>query len=134
MSDQEVVYIDHMGDDMSVVNAARVSFANSDDESRTQEDNEKLINYLARHNHWTPFAHTSITLRMKAPVPIRTQCFKHKQGAIAFISMRKQSNVDFVRSKQDSICRKVVWLIGIGQALLQPSQDSPNNVWTAMHK
>jgi thymidylate synthase (FAD) len=32
--------------------------------------------------HWTPFAHTAISLRMKAPIPIRTQCFKHKQGLV----------------------------------------------------
>lgn len=73
-------YIAHMGNDLSVVNAARVSFANSGDGARTVEQNEKLIKYLSRHGHWTPFAHTSITLRMTAPVPIRTQCFKHKQG------------------------------------------------------
>lgn len=79
---QEVEYIDHMGYDMSVVNAARVSFANADDENRSQEANVGLISYLARHNHWTPFGHTSITLRMKAPVPIRTQCFKHKVGFV----------------------------------------------------
>lgn len=73
-------YIAHMGNDLSVVNAARVSFANSGDGARTVEQNEKLIKYLSKHGHWTPFAHTSITLRMTAPVPIRTQCFKHKQG------------------------------------------------------
>jgi len=78
---QQVQYIDHMGSDASVVNAARVSFANAD-EGRTVEDNEKLIRYLCKHNHWTPLAHTAITLRMKAPVPIRTQCFKHKQGFV----------------------------------------------------
>lgn len=69
-----VQYVDHMGGDMSVVNAARVSFANEDGEYRTQEQNEKLIKYLASHNHWTPSAHTAITLRMTAPIPIRTQC------------------------------------------------------------
>lgn len=74
MGDMKVEYIDHMGEDMSVVNAARVSFANELDSERTDEQNEKLINYLAKHNHWTPFSHTSITLRMTAPVPIRTQC------------------------------------------------------------
>lgn len=79
---QKVTYIDHMGTDESVVNAARVSFANSDDEKRTTEQNVKLIKYLAKHNHWSPFAHTSITLRMTAPIPIRTQCFKHKQGLV----------------------------------------------------
>ena len=73
-------YIDHMGTDQSVVNSARVSFANADDDKRTPEQDAKLINYLATHKHWTPFAHTSITLRMQAPIPIRTQCFKHKVG------------------------------------------------------
>ncbi len=42
----------------------------------------KLIRYLAKHNHWTPFAHPQITLRIKAPISIRTQFFKHKQGFV----------------------------------------------------
>lgn len=41
-----------------------------------------LIQFLASHGHWTPFAHPHITLVMQAPVPIRTQCFKHKFGFI----------------------------------------------------
>lgn len=73
-------YIDHMGSDLSVVNAARVSFAKT--KEVMDERDEKLISYLAKHDHWTPFAHTSVTLRMSAPVPIRTQCFKHKQGLV----------------------------------------------------
>lgn len=92
----KVEYIDHMGTDESVVRAARVSFAadkpkfygidgsilksTPSDPKELAEQDAKLIKYLAKHNHWTPFAHTSITLRMTAPVPIRTQCFKHKQG------------------------------------------------------
>ena len=51
-------------------------------ERRLREADAKLIDYLAKHEHWTPFAHTSITLRMQAPVPIRTQCFKHKFGFV----------------------------------------------------
>lgn len=78
----QAILIDSMGNDQSVVNAARVSFANAEDDSRTSEQNEKLIQYLAKHKHWSPFAHTSITLRMTAPVPIRTQCFKHKVGFV----------------------------------------------------
>ena len=46
------------------------------------ERDGKLIRYLAKHNHWTPFAHPQITLRIKAPISIRTQCFKHKQGFV----------------------------------------------------
>lgn len=79
----KVQLIDHMGDDSSVVKAARVSFAGDHEVSgRTQEQDAKLIKYLADHNHWTPFAHTQITLRMTAPIPIRTQCFKHKFGFV----------------------------------------------------
>lgn len=70
--------VDHMGTDLSVVNAARVSFAKEVHELGADE--ERLIAYLAKHNHWTPFSHTAISLRMSAPVPIRTQCFKHKAG------------------------------------------------------
>ena len=71
--------IDFMGDDSSVVRAARVSFA-SDQTLQDIKRDKSLISYLAKHNHWTPFSHTAITLRMTAPVPIRTQCFKHKVG------------------------------------------------------
>ena len=46
------------------------------------EADRKLIRYLAAHDHWTPFAHTAITLRVSAPIPIRTQCFKHKIGMV----------------------------------------------------
>lgn len=78
-------YVDHMGDDLSVVNAARVSFdkiTNWEDDVRGRliGHDARLIRYLAKHNHWSPFAHTAVTLRMSAPAPIRTQCFKHKVG------------------------------------------------------
>lgn len=135
-------YVDSMGTDLSVVNAAKVSFDKASDWdwaypeddgewdrlslagwrptstdclewSKLSENDTRLINYLARGcpedeweefigearmadetwqveeivqklmsmaTHWTPFTHTAITLRMQAPVPIRTQCFKHKQG------------------------------------------------------
>ena len=91
----KVEYIDHMGTDESIVRAARVSFAAdcriekvdggtfpSEDTVERKPKDAKLIKYLAVHNHWTPFAHTAITLRVTAPLPIRTQCFKHKQGFV----------------------------------------------------
>lgn len=74
-------YVDHMGSDEAVVDAARVSFDKLAS-NYTEDQNERLINFLAYHNHWTPFGHSVIKLRMKAPVPIRTQCFKHKQGLV----------------------------------------------------
>lgn len=73
-------YVDHMGTDRTVANAARVSFDKHHD--MLEESDLKLIKYLASHNHWTPFAHPQIQLRMTAPVFVRTQCFKHKQGFV----------------------------------------------------
>jgi thymidylate synthase (FAD) len=75
-----VELVQHMGNDLTVVNAARVSF-NKEAKEFTDKD-EKLLQYLAKNNHWTPFAHPQITLRIKAPISIRTQFFKHKQGFV----------------------------------------------------
>ena len=76
-----VEYIDHMGSDDSVVRAARVSMDKSP-ELYTDEENARLIAYLARHGHEIPFAHTAITLRVRAPVAVRAQAFKHKVGFV----------------------------------------------------
>lgn len=80
-------YITHMGDDLLVANIARISFDKESKEFTTKiqkeiGSDEGLITYLAKHQHWTPFGHPQITLRMKAPVPIRTQCFKSKVGFV----------------------------------------------------
>lgn len=82
-----VEYITHMGNDLLIANIARVSFAKEVETFTYRKDKPKgsdegLIHFLATHNHWTPFGHPQITLRMKAPVPIRTQCFKHKVGFV----------------------------------------------------
>ena len=74
-------YVDHMGSDLSVVNAARVSFA-KEASNYTDEQNEKLIQFLARERHELPFAHTAITLRCGAPIPQRTHAFKSKVGFV----------------------------------------------------
>lgn len=77
----EVSYIDHMGTDLSVVNAARVSFNKKHEEFDDDKDT-RLINYLARHNHWTPFGHTSVTLHMKLPMFVQRQMDKHQVGFV----------------------------------------------------
>jgi thymidylate synthase (FAD) len=74
----EVALIDSMGSDLSVVNAARVSFAKESD-AITKSD-EKLIGYLATHNHWSPFAHAFATFRIKAPIFVARQLVKHQVG------------------------------------------------------
>lgn len=85
MASIQVDYIDHMGTDLTVVNAARVSFdqesafEGGDDGDLSSRD-EKLINYLATHNHWTPFSHPQITLRETVPIFVARQRFKHMVG------------------------------------------------------
>jgi thymidylate synthase (FAD) len=71
--------IDWMGSDDSVVNAARVSFDKTA-MAYTMEKNEKLIQYLAKHNHWSPFAHTCLSFRIRAPIFVARQLAKHQVG------------------------------------------------------
>jgi len=73
-----VKLIDSMGSDLSVVNAARVSFGKRKEE--VSEGDEKLIRFLAEHGHWSPFAHCSAQFHIKAPVFVARQLVKHQVG------------------------------------------------------
>lgn len=94
-----VDYIDHMGSDLTVVNSARVSFSKTSDweyedvighlgyneflEGKRpvlSEKDTKLIKYLAKNNHWTPFSHVQITMRETVPIFVARQRFKHMVG------------------------------------------------------
>lgn len=102
--------IDSMGSDLTVVNAARVSFDKESEweiyeapavcpredgsccglgygecpddyyEKVLSEKDQKLISYLATHNHWTPFSHVQITMRETVPIFVARQRFKHVVG------------------------------------------------------
>ena len=88
----EVKLIDKMGSDLSVVNAARVSFSKiskweSIPEAGPTEGiltlaDEKLIKYLAKHNHWSPFGHASMQFHIEAPVFVARQLVKHQVGLV----------------------------------------------------
>lgn len=73
-----VTLIDFMGSDLSVVNAARVSFGKAKD--ALDDADRKLISYLARHEHWSPFAHTALQFRVTAPIFVARQLAKHQVG------------------------------------------------------
>ena len=83
-SEMEVTLIDHMGTDLSVVNAARVSFHKESQwdvkngERVLSNKDVRLIEYLAKHKHFSPFNHTFITFRVKAPIFVARQLVKHK--------------------------------------------------------
>lgn len=71
-------YINHMGSDITVVNAARVSF-NKEVEELSHKD-YGLIRFLAKHGHWTPFSHPQIMIRETVPIFVARQRFKHMVG------------------------------------------------------
>jgi thymidylate synthase (FAD) len=74
----KATYINHMGCDMSVVNAARVSFGKKIDRMYTKPEDEKLIHYLAKHKHMSPFGHCFASFHVKAPIFVARQLVKHK--------------------------------------------------------
>jgi len=85
--------VDYMGSDLSVVNAARVSFNKESswqsdpnwtgfNKKELSEKDNKLIRYLAKHNHFTPFCHPQISLRIKCPIFVRAQLGKHQIGLV----------------------------------------------------
>lgn len=76
----KVEILDVMGSDLTVVNAARVSFASESEEFGSRD--KKLVRYLAAHGHWTPFAHVQVQLRIKAPVFVARQLVKHQVGLV----------------------------------------------------
>jgi thymidylate synthase (FAD) len=87
MSSQlKATLVDSMGTDLTVANAARVSFNKESSFDVMQigvmlkAKDEKLINFLARHNHFTPFTHCMITMREKVPLFVARQRFKHTVG------------------------------------------------------
>jgi thymidylate synthase (FAD) len=81
----EATYIDHMGSDLTVANAARVSFGKKsqmeDDPwgpPKLKKKDDKLIRYLAKHKHISPFGHCFASFHVKAPIFVARQLVKHK--------------------------------------------------------
>ena len=74
----KIELVDIMGNDLTVVNAARVSYSKT--KKSFDISDEKLIKYLAEHNHWSPFAHASLQFRIKAPIFVARQLVKHQIG------------------------------------------------------
>ena len=74
----KVHLLDHMGSDLSVVNAARVSFGKTS--KKLNRKDKALIKYLAEHEHWSPFAHCFLSFRIAAPIFVARQLGKHQVG------------------------------------------------------
>ena len=103
----EVTYIDHMGSDLSVVNAARVSFGkesnwmprvHTGEQLVLEHKDTKLISYLARHHHKSPFNHCFVKFHVKAPIFVARQLQKHEYMPWNEISRRYvDSDPEFYR-------------------------------------
>jgi thymidylate synthase (FAD) len=79
----KVTCLNLMGDDLTVVNAARVSFSKTSywhDDDELKEQDAKLIKYLAAHKHWTPFSQPQIQFRIKMPIFVARQWYKSSVG------------------------------------------------------
>jgi len=85
----KVSYVDHMGSDLTIVNAARVSFNKTSD--ILEEKDKKLISYLADHEHLSPFEHCSMTFIVEVPLYIRSQIHRHRTFAYNEVSRRYTS-------------------------------------------
>jgi thymidylate synthase (FAD) len=76
-----LILVDRLGSDKTVVNAARISYANADwMATMTDAKDDKLIKYLATHRHVSTFYHPQLQFVCKAPISVQRQAFKHKIG------------------------------------------------------
>lgn len=81
----KVELIDYSGSDLSVVDAARVSYDKKSEalvDGGVNEKDRNLIKYLASHSHWTPFAHCFLSLRLTVPIYVARQLAKHQVGLV----------------------------------------------------
>lgn len=152
----KATYIDHMGSDLSVVNAARVSFGKKSEliQGSVKEDEQgdyldmvlkegdaKLISYLAKHKHMSPFGHCFASFHVKAPIFVARQLVKHKFLRWNEISRRYVDSdpelywPEYWRErsedkKQGSSGKHPTWNHGVGTGYLdqvyETSEDSLN--------
>lgn len=99
MSQIKVEYVDHMGKDLTSVNAARVSFGGTKD--KLEEKDKKLIKYLADHQHMSPFEHCVLSVKISCPLYIRSQIHRHRTFSYNEISRRyTDKNMEFYRPEE----------------------------------
>lgn len=90
----KVSYVNHMGDDLTVVNSARISFAG--ESQQLEERDKKLIKYLADNEHMSPFEHNVLTVIVECPLYIRSQIHRHRTFSYNEVSRRYTSdNIEF---------------------------------------
>ena len=80
--------VEHVGDDLSPIRAARISYGRGTNEVFDRDKDGRLLRYLLRNGHWSPFEHPSITFRVTAPIFVARQWFRHRSWSFNEISAR----------------------------------------------
>jgi thymidylate synthase (FAD) len=123
-----VDYLDKLGSDLTVVNAARVSFDKQHDEFKDPED-MRLLRFLAREGHVSPFFHPQISVRVTAPIFVARQLLRSTVGlAVSEISRR------YISSKPQFYCPKR-WRARPDGSIKQGSgEELPEEEQQALHE
>ena len=124
-----VTYLGHMGSDLTVVNAARVSFGKR--KEAFDEKDARLLRYLAKHKHELPFAHPHVSFHFKAPIFVARQLMKHQVGLVwSEISRRYVTSApEFYKPEK---WRKAAE--NVKQGSLGVSVDNPWDIWELQSK
>ena len=103
----EVSLLSHFGDDLSVVNAAKVSFASH--ETEMSDKSIGLINYLIKNKHATPFEHVVFKFYIKCPIFVAREWFRHRWSSFNEMSMRYHvpSKIDFFYPEKEAVRQQV---------------------------
>lgn len=99
LSNGYVRLVDCMGSDLSVVNAARASYEK--ESLKLSEKDEKLIYFLAKENHWSPFRHAFMTLEFKAPLMVARQHWKYVVGSDHTMDSWNESSRRYITGEPD---------------------------------
>lgn len=140
----KVSLIDYMGDDARAVNAARVSFLKDDIDTQHDHLNDKdtkLIKFLLRHQHTSPFEHSSLSVRVKVPLFIRSQIMRHRTFSYNEVSRRyTHENIQFhiphtlrKQSKSNLQC-STGEVVFNNDALIKTMQDHVNSAFVTYQK
>jgi thymidylate synthase (FAD) len=106
LNDGYVRVVDSMTSDLSVVNAARVSFGKT--KKQLSDGDIGLINFLMRERHGTPFEHNAITFHVKCPIFVAREWFRHRIGSFNEFSARySEVPNDFFVPEADSVRTQV---------------------------
>jgi len=126
-----VDYVSHMGTDLTIVNAARVSFGKHKEE--ISERDEKLIKYLAEHRHTSTFEHNVITFRFTVPLFVRSQHHRHRTWSYNEISRRYTDvNIQFYEPESFRTQHKSNRQASNEGELIDPLVNYPRQMYSAM--